>query len=188
MKGLKRVLPVLAFLVCLGVIGAVGVFGYQTMYGPEPAPKHTVLTTENFQKEVSAKGLVYFYVCTADRYACEVQEKQVDEFAEKYGKNQVKVAYVDAAAQPELVAGLGIQSAMELPAHFVVRDGKFLGAVSGVFSADELAGLITQILQNPQQGQQDGGTTNGGNTEGGSTNGGTSTTPPASATPAPSGN
>jgi thioredoxin-like negative regulator of GroEL len=185
MKGLKRVLPVFAFLACLAVIGGVGFVAHNALYGPKPAPKHLELTKDNFQKEVSAKGLVYFYVCTEDRYACEVQSKAVDEFADKYGA-QVKVAFIDAATQPELVQQLGIQSAMELPAHFVVSDGKLVGAVSGVFSSDELAGLITQMLQNPQQETpQQGGTTNG--TTNGGTGTGTDATPPASTTPAPSG-
>jgi thioredoxin-like negative regulator of GroEL len=185
MKGLKRVLPVFAFIACLAVIGGVGFVAHNALYGPKPAPKHLELTKDNFQKEVvSAKGLVYFYVCTDGRYACDVQSKQVDAFADKYG-SKVKVAFVDASTQPELVQQLGIQSAMELPAHFVVSDGKLVGAVSGVFSSEELVGLISEMLQNPQQDTPQGGTTNG-TTDGGAGSG-TTATPPASRTPESSG-
>jgi thioredoxin-like negative regulator of GroEL len=123
---------------------------------------------------------VYFYVCAKDRFACEQQSKQFDEFADQYGA-KVKVAYVDAEKQQELVSALGIQSVLQLPAHFVVADGQLLGSFSGVFSADELAQLITQVVQNPQTQQQDG-------TAGGGTN---ATPQPSntqdSKTPTPSG-
>lgn len=161
MKGLKRrVLPVLAFLVCLAVIGGVGFAGYNQLYGPKAPSQYLELTKDNIQKEVGTKGLVYFYVCTEGRYACDVQREQFAKFADQYG-DQVKVAYVNAAEQPELITTLGIQSAMDLPVHFVVRDGKLIGAASGVFSSEELVGLITEMLQNPASSKP-AGTTPGG--------------------------
>jgi len=180
MNGLKkRVLPVLAFLACIAVIGGLGLLAHNYFYGPQAAPKHVMLTKDNFKQEVSGKGLVYIYVCMDDRYACDVQSKQVDEFQDKYG-SQVKVVEVNASQQPELAAGLGIQSGMDLPAHFLVSDGKLVGGASGVFSADELAALLQQMLQQPAQPQQ-------GAPQSGTTDGGSTTAPPAAATPEPSG-
>lgn len=180
-KALRKVAPFVAFAVLVAGILVGGVFAYQKITEPAPPPKYTELTKDNVKTELGAKsGLVVIEVCVTERYACEVQMKEIDKFHGMAG-DQVKIVTINAETQPELAAALGIESPLDVPATFLAYNGQIVGGVPGVFSAEELGALLQQMLQQPA------GTNGGTTTQPSTTNPGGASTQP-STTPAPSGN
>ncbi|HHT83749.1 MAG: thioredoxin [Christensenellales bacterium] len=99
----------------------------------------TLLTAENFNKEVKGSELPVFIDFYADWCGpCRMAAPIVEQLSEEL-KGKVKVYKVNVDAEPELAQHFGIIS---IPTFMLIKDNKIVSRFSGLKNKQELKNII----------------------------------------------
>jgi thioredoxin 1 len=100
------------------------------------------ITDTNFSQETD-NGLVLIDFWATWCGPCRMQAPILEQLAEEYGEDEVKIVKMDVDENPETPAGFGI---MSIPTLILKKDGQVVEKMVGVQSKDQLKSVFAKHI------------------------------------------